>query len=1000
MSIEKTRILDEILVPKDISGFSSNIDDEKDSKDDSRSEEYEKIIKAFQDVIIFIRQKLYNPTDRSLNKWIYMSNRRVYYVPSIVSLVPDINTFKFRNTRELKLFKNDMFFASFQGSCPTEAEVYNLFYKGSGKKFIDRRGITIQGITRSGLIATENNKEQYNMYDFTSGNSMRGMYIFPIYRLNGRNSKSINIEKTIMLWLNNNLIPKFDSNDTIFKKAYDLLREHKDSFQLVNDTVKIIYDKSTSHNIPKKKYAVKSNISKEKSIFVNIKKQLLECDHKRAGLDKYDEKMLSDPNRGHWDLWDWDDFVEDGTKVKLEEALTARNPLADVNSKIVAIDFGTKSTVVAYEDDNTNIIPLQVGSGNYSKGIQAKNYENPTIVQFRNIESFVEAYNKRAGRPNTSWNDITVSHTAFDNLTNSDSRFYYSFLDNIKQWCGSENMGIKLKDGNGVIKDLPPFLELVNGDVNPVEIYAYYLGLYINNMMQEKHIFMNYVMSFPVTYEANVRERMLRSFTAGLKKSLPTALLSDEEAMKHFRVLPGTTEPAAYAATALETYGFDPCDDEEYYYAVFDFGGGTTDFDFGVLKESKQDRYDYDLIHFGANGDKTLGGENLLRLMAFEVFKDNRDKLLNPDEVKGSTQHAKIPFTWAAEKENFAGSEAFIKDSQEAHINMHNLMEKLRPLWEAPKSEEAKKIIDSGVVHVNLFKDDGNENADMTLTVKKDEKEKNADAAQIQFKLSERIVRGIKNFFIALRDAFDKGNGEGQHGIKALSDVDEIAIFLAGNSSKSEIVKNLFDTYIDEENGKARELLGFGKDQKMPKFKLFPALGTDEAYDIMEKIKEERGEEEYSISTDRDKLENPTGKTGVAYGLLKCREGGSFRTIDIMPAEKQQTRFQYYIGKNKKRRFRTVIDRSTELNKWYAFIDASASFDILYTDAPIAATNKAPVNIARQIHVNIDDKDRDAEAFVFIRPISAHSIQYAIAKSEEDLTPEKMANEPITIELE
>ena len=235
------------------------------------------------------------------------------------------------------------------------------------------------------------------------------------------------------------------------------------------------------------------------------------------------------------------------------------------------------------------------------------------------MENFVAKYKARAGRPKTKWNDVTVSHTAFDNLTHSDSKHYYSFLTDLKHWCGSDER-IKIKDRNEITKDLPPFLELMEGDINPLEYYAYYLGLYINNMLQEKRIFLKYIMSFPVTYDKAIRERMRRAFDRGIKKSLPTALLSNDEAMKNFIVQDGASEPAAYAITALQEYNFDPEGDEENYYAVFDFGGGTTDFDFGVLRESKLDRYDYSLIHFGENGDKTLGGENLLKLLAFEVF--------------------------------------------------------------------------------------------------------------------------------------------------------------------------------------------------------------------------------------------------------------------------------------------------------------------------------------------------------------------------------------------
>lgn len=971
----------------------------------------EKIEQQIDELVKFIDEQIKS------QDYIYMSNQQVYYIPSIVGLFPDVNNFdvncvrndyySFSNEELKQNFKLKL--NNFSGDLPSPEEID----KCTSNSLI-RNGayIRLNNNDKYGLAYKAQNNQIYasNVYRnrkwLFGGNynsSHDGIWIMPICRLNGINSKYITGKKTLFLWLKNNLMPnkQWFLNKNLIKVymiVKSLLNQYKD-YSIVNEKdVTFIRSKIyedlvngkdfnfLTHKQAEVQALLKSDkIEAEPEYIAKLKKSLLESDKRRANLDVYDENILFDPNRGHWDLWDWDEDTETTGEIVLDEGFTARNPADDINHGIVGIDFGTKSTVVVYENEHLQTLPLQVGSGSYSKGVQQKNYENPTVIQFIDIKSFVDAYNARAGRPFTSWNDVTVSHTAFDNLSNSSSDKYYSFFDSIKQWCGTDNMRIKLKDDKGLIKDLPPFLELVDGDINPVEIYAYYLGLYMNNMLQEKHIFLQYIMSFPVTYDRNIRERMRRSFDAGIRKSLPTALLSNENAMKQFIVQEGANEPAAYAITALEEYGFDPCDDDENYYAVFDFGGGTTDFDFGVFKEAEQDRYDYTLIHFGANGDKTLGGENLLKLLAFEVFKANKEKLLNP--MQGENNKGKIPFTWAAEKRDFAGSEALIKDSQEAHLNMHNLIEELRCVWEAPQSEEAKKILDSGSVKVNLFTDNGESYPNTELVIPVDSDEDNKKGLNLKAILTQRIDKGINNFFIALREAFDKSGSDEKYKIKALSDVDEISIFLAGNSSKSVIVKELFEQYIGE-NGKARELLGFSKDQKMPQFKLYPALGTEDAYNLME---------EMEIDVERDNMEKPTGKTGVAFGLLKCRESGNIKVVDITP-DNTKVQFRYYIGRKKKRKFRTVIDRTTKMKQWYAFIDASASFDLLYTDQPIAATNDAPATIAKQIHVTIDKPQPDA--MVYIRPIDSHTIEYAIAKSEDELTAEKMASEPIAIKLE
>lgn len=762
----------------------------------------------------------------------------------------------------------------------------------------------------------------------------------------------------------------------------------------------------------------------DKKFSAQLKKFLLDCDKDRAGLDPYDENILFDPNRGHWDLWDFDST--DGKEISLSENFVARNPVDDISTGIVAIDFGTSRTVVVYENEHSQIIPLQVGNGSYREGINlSANYENPTVIQFIDIENFLSAYYWREGRPFTNWSDVKVSHEALENLTSGGSEKFYSFLTDLKYWCGSKTQ-FMLRDEKNFITQLAPFAELSDDEINPLEIYAYYLGLFINNMQQEKHIFLKYILSFPVTYERAIREKMRLCFELGIKKSLPTALLTNESAMKNFSVQEGTSEAAAYAITALQEYGFDPSGEEEIYYAVFDFGGGTTDFDFGFFRESSSDRYDYSLVHFGENGDRTLGGENLLKLLAFEIFNVNQNKLINIDG-------GKIPFTWAADKKSFAGSEALIKDSQEAHANMHALIEKLRPVWEAPDSDAAKKISTDNFVEVNLFRDDGQ-------LVKNFKLELNLDLQKI---LRDRIKVGIKNFFISMKEAFEKSIKNSLFKIKPLREIGEISIFLAGNSSKSQIVNELFTEYIspiedtrlaDNENPFANGRLRGGYELKddffmksggiyrrddkgleiwlgdmdnsddqivlsetvkkvptrrdgekspadmlfgfnyygAPKFKIYPALGTDAAHELQRA----RGVE---IRTD---LTAPTGKTGVAFGLLLSRAGGLIQTKHITP-DPEKTPFGNYVGRNKKRKFKTILDRNTKFGVWHPFIDAGDSFDIFYTNLPEAVSNQMSIQKAKRITINVETPDSDAT--VFIRAVKSNVIEYQIARSEDQL---------------
>jgi hypothetical protein len=65
-------------------------------------------------------------------------------------------------------------------------------------------------------------------------------------------------------------------------------------------------------------------------------------------------------------------------------------------------------------------------------------------------------------------------------------------------------------------------------------------------------------MSFPVTYEKSIRNKIIDSFYKGLKKSLPCELINNDESMNKFKVYEGASEPAAYAVCALQEYKLEP----------------------------------------------------------------------------------------------------------------------------------------------------------------------------------------------------------------------------------------------------------------------------------------------------------------------------------------------------------------------------------------------------------------------------------------------------------
>lgn len=766
------------------------------------------------------------------------------------------------------------------------------------------------------------------------------------------------------------------------------------------------------------KESVMKNFVMTEDIMNLYTNEILNCDKTRADLEMYDKKCLEDVNAGHWELWDCEKDrkkKEDEVLVTLEKTLTARNPEADIHEDgLIGIDFGTKSTIVSKRDGREKTTLIRVGTGRLDKKAETKHYENPTIMEFIDLEKFISDYKSKDGRPETSIDDLRVSHIADNDLkacTMSDN--FYSFFYDIKQWCGDTERNVKIIDQNGKERFLHSFINLDTEQFNPLELYAYYLGLYINNM--RNGIYLDYVLSFPVTYEKSVKEKILASFEKGLKKSLPESILNNKEIMSKYRVRQGVSEPAAYAITALQGYGFEPEEGEKVLYSIFDFGGGTTDFDFGLWRCADEDkreemRYDYVIEHFGSEGDKYLGGENLLELLAFEIFKANAGQLGKKKADKNSKEEkrsAGFAFTKPKECEEFPGSETLISDSQEARRNTKQLMEALRPFWEgiigtdianadksvkknlgiksaktvndtSDKTEMKEKenteksdikkyngyifrnddeckfpITDDGCIEVTLFDKEGNTQAKQKLYINNKGLNINVDLIKI---LENRIKRGISNFFTSIVKAF-------RNEAAKKSGADGIQIFLAGNSSKSPILHKLFDEYIaNEENGK-------------DKYILFPPLGTKEAAEIQK----ERG-----VKVNVTDITAPTGKTGVAYGLIAGREGGKIKVISEIKAD-AQTKFRYNIGVSKRGKFRMVLDRTlVGYGQWVRLIDAGIEdFEIYYTSLANAAKMHVDETGIYNKRCRLPYTDADADVYIRCVEDSPEDLQYCISKGGE-----------------
>ena len=171
-------------------------------------------------------------------------------------------------------------------------------------------------------------------------------------------------------------------------------------------------------------------------------------------------------------------------------------------------------------------------------------------------------------------------------------------------------------------------------------------------------------------------------------------------------------------------------------------------------------------------------------------------------------------------------------------------------------------------------------------------------------------------------------------------------------------------------------------------FLLYPPLGTEEA----DAIRKAKG---LLIST---AITRPTGKTGVAYGLLECRKSSRIKVEDETK-DTEEIKFNFYTGYNNFGKFEVVTNRDIPYGKWIEFIDAGEpDFELYFTDLPEAAGNQMSIQGVSKKICRIDETMD--EAMVYIRAVEPSVLEYCAALSEEDLQKQEYLSAPKRIILE
>lgn len=942
-------------------------------------------------------------------EFIMMKNKKVWMDTNLLALYPNPSAFSIRYIRDVEGSEVEKYRVKIEGftfEAPTYDECCTTFTNDRPNPYIGEEGkmnylcsvlnIPLAKSRNTGecywidsrhnqavyvdWLATktplDNNFRLFKSYDtggthykiYTQLNGNNSCYIIPICHLAKTTEESYSLMDRLDCLMENQLVPEgLENTEDAYK---ELMKEWKKiSPYLSVDTDSLALDREAYRkqclDVYERDYDTFSKDHPEAGeIRDYVKDSLLQCDFIRANISPYDEKRLTDINLGHWELVEEPIPGWKEEKLSKGKAWVARPPQLDIRGGVCAIDFGTKSTVVACRDENQDERLRRVGKGDFNAAPRETDYENPTTVELRHYDRFREAYEERQGSPFTRWSDVTVSHQAADAIFNAEyTGAYYSVFNELKQWANDPARRMFLTDQEGKVIELKPYNEIGEGDFDPIEIYAYYLGLYINNMTNG--IYLDYIMSFPVNYSVAVREKIRSSFEQGIRKSLPPAILNDQEKMKHFRIQPGCSEPAAYAITALREFHLEPqSENDRVAYGVFDFGGGTTDFDFGIASIPAR-HYNMQIEQFGYGGDPYLGGENILMLMAYEVFRTNA----------AAMRKQKIHMVLPEGVRRFTGSEVLVEDrsnaSQSAYLNTRELQRFLRPIWEKTACYE------------NLGNDEQSISLYPSGSSKKEEVKIQILIPDLDQLIHDRVEKGVQSFFIKLTEAFRNVDYHGK-----------INIFLAGNSCKSTVVQELFRQTIDEKEQAMEKTMG-AKGQ----FTLYLPLEMQNQTEPKGKDQETQPEKQNQTeSKGKDQETQPekewdrvrTGKTGVAFGLLRCRKGArDVKVINkndemVQGADKaeKEVKFPYYLGEiGRDGLFHVTVGPDIGYGSWVEYIDASEDeFELCYTKDARAQTGKLPDSEVPRVSCYLDEDEvtDDEDVNVFIRKKDVETLQYAV----------------------
>lgn len=420
-----------------------------------------------------------------------------------------------------------------------------------------------------------------------------------------------------------------------------------------------------------------------------------------AGLESVSGAILADPSRGFWTgsrymgttriailrqgkVVGVHSRIGKSDKDALPRDVKSRDPRLDVLREWVAVDIGMASTSVGVRPERGQ--PELIRLGPAAPIRHSSDYENPSEIAFDNLGRALKAWRERVIFPLTRWEDVVVGHAAraFRSVspdvavrTRATLTGLTTVRDRVDNKEATRLCGRTDPDTNESLKKpAPPIIDEDgiggNDPFDPIELYAYHVGLAVNHRSRGVHV--RYAVTMPTGWSQARRDSVLIAFRRGFYRSLPAGLV-DYHDVERLEVIDAGPAAIPFAVQAFRAFGVQPRG-EAIPFAVVDAGASETGLAFGNYRLAKSDEralgHERVIEHIEPASVPALGGERLLHRLAYQVYGG----------VAELVAERRIPFELPSGEQPLAALEDLLTTTPEARANTVIFKDALRGVLE------------------------------------------------------------------------------------------------------------------------------------------------------------------------------------------------------------------------------------------------------------------------------------------------------------------------------